>query len=39
MKYVVEMVSGGMIYIQSFRRSEIVKGIHIQTHTDSKVIS
>jgi hypothetical protein len=32
MEYVVEMVSGGMIYIPSFRRSEVIRE---DTHTDT----
>jgi hypothetical protein len=44
MKYAVEMGSGAMIYVPSFIRissaiQKLIRGIHIETHTDSKVIS
>jgi hypothetical protein len=48
MKYVVEMGSGAMIYIQSFIKTgsgiqKLMGGggrrMHMQTHTDSKMIS
>jgi hypothetical protein len=44
MNYSTEMGSGAMIYIPSFMKigsgiRKLIGGIHIQTHTDRKVIS
>jgi hypothetical protein len=44
MKYIVEMGSGAMIYVPSFKKTglgiqKLIGGIPAPTHTDSKVIS